>query len=222
MNPAERERKLMEAKTLLFEHFTLEDQRSYYKRTIKKYRQAASQVNLLRALFALLTIIVTAIAAYIVQTRFSSGTVNGCEVNAAALKDPCFTLRSLVNCLLLLSILFPALGAFFNMLADLYQWDRLIKIYDEAAKGLETPDALSPDPHMDDVEYRASLLALAAGTLKVMRDETGQWGQLIRPPENIDQFREKAVAFYEQMEREKLGREEESGGNEGDNQEKPV
>jgi hypothetical protein len=204
MDPREHERKLMEAKSRLFDYFTLQDQRNYYNKVIQRNRRAASQVNFIRASCALLTIVVTATAAYIVQTQFTSAASDRCGVNVTNLPAYCGNLHGVVNTLLLLSILFPALGAFFNMLADLYQWDRLTKVYDEAVKGLEMPDALSPDPRMDDEEYRASLLAYVSGTLKVMRDETGQWGQLIRPPEGIEQFREQAVEFYAHLEQEKL------------------
>jgi hypothetical protein len=38
------------------------------------------------------------------------------------------------------------------------------------------------------VNYNAALRAFAEGTLSVMRDETAQWGQLIRPPRQIEEF----------------------------------
>lgn len=206
MDAQEFDRKLMEAKYRMFDHFTLSDQRIYYNNSVARNRMAARQVNFLRALCALLTIIVTGIATYIVQTQFSSTSGNACGVDSELAAGAfCLQSQGIVNALLLLSIVFPAFGAFFNMLADLYQWDRLIKVYDEAGKSLEIPDAMSPDPRMSDQEYRANLLAYTTGTLKVMRDETGQWGQLIRPSEDIDQFRDRAEKYYRDLESAKLG-----------------
>lgn len=201
----ERDRKLLEAKYRLFDHFALEDQRSYYQSVIKRNRKASNQVNLMRASFALLTIVVTGIATYLVQTNFASGAETLCLLNTPGQSANCLTAQGAVNVLLLLSILFPALGAFCNMLADLYQWDRLVQIYDEAVKGLEVPDALSPDTAMSDEEFRASLMAYVSGTLKVMREETGQWGQLIRTSEDLERFQEQAVSYYKSLEESKLG-----------------
>ncbi len=201
------DRKLMEAKYRMFDHFALSDQRIYYNKSVSKNRHASAQVNFIRAACALFTIIVTGLATYIVQTQFISVGAGTCGSDLSAPVSPeCSQAQLIVNILLVLSVTFPALGAFFNMLSDLYQWDRLIKVYDEAEKSLEVPDAMSPDPRMDDTEYRTNLLAYATGTLKVMRDETAQWGQLIRPSEDLEQFRIRADKYYRDLENQKLGR----------------
>lgn len=62
---------------LLFQRFALEDQRKYYERTSNRYRQAASQVNVLRAFFAFITGLSSAlggviVAAYIVPGSFAN------------------------------------------------------------------------------------------------------------------------------------------------------
>jgi hypothetical protein len=100
----------------------------------------------------------------------------------------CTAVNVVVPLLLVVAVVAPALGAAFTTLADLYQWDRLITVYDVALENLEVADAQSPLPAMDDVVYRAALRAYSEGTLSVMRDETAQWGQLIKTPESLDQF----------------------------------
>jgi len=73
-------------------------------------------------------------------------------------------------------------------LADLYQWDRLSAIYDTALQNLEVADAQSPLPAMEDDVYSASLAAYSEGTLNVMREETAQWGSLIKTPASLDAY----------------------------------
>jgi hypothetical protein len=90
--------------------------------------------------------------------------------------------------LLVVAVVAPALGAAFTTLADLYQWDRLITVYDVALENLEVADAQSPLPAMDDLVFRAALRAYTEGTLSVMRDETAQWGQLIKTPASLEAF----------------------------------
>jgi hypothetical protein len=82
-------------------------------------------------------------------------------------------------------------------LADLYQWDRLVTVYSAALENIEVADARSPDPEMDDLSYRAALNAYMDGTLSVMRDESAQWGQLIRTPAQIEKFLQDQVAKAE-------------------------
>ena len=55
---------------------------------------------------------------------------------------------------------------------------------------MEVADSLSPvdDPDETDADYRNDLIAFAEGTLKVMRDESGQWGSLITTPKQIEKF----------------------------------
>lgn len=201
-------RQLIEARYRLFDHFVLNDQRKFYDMKVRQHRKAANEVNFLRAMMALLTIVSTAVATFIVQTIFlNQGQCVEGSITADTL-SVCNTWRGIVSLLFVLSILFPALGAFFNMLADLFQWDRLVRIYDEAKKSLEVPDAISPKTEEDDIEFTTSLLAYAKGTLDVMRDESAQWGQLIRKPEAIEQFRRDADSYVNRIINERLGRSE--------------
>jgi hypothetical protein len=162
-----------EALYRLFNRFALEDQRNYYRSTIAKARTAARQVNQLRAVFALLTGLSSALAGLIVATN-------------AGVDDP--NTAAIVVGLLIVAVVAPIVGSAFGTLGDLYQWDRLTTVYEGALQNIEVADALSPDTEDDDKNYTAALRAFAEGTLSVMRDESAQWGQLIRPPRQIEEF----------------------------------
>lgn len=189
----------MKARYELFDRFALSDQRNYYKRTIDKYSKSAKQVNLIRALMALITAVSSALAGLLIATNFTAGGTCHPDMLARLGETPqvCYTLQLGISFLVILSIAMPAFGGFFTSLADLYQWDRLISIYDSAVENIEVADSRSPDDEMDDLDYRASLRAFVEGTLQVMSDETAQWGQSIRTPRAIEEFvqeeREKAA-----------------------------
>jgi hypothetical protein len=87
-----------------------------------------------------------------------------------------------------MAIGFPAVGGLFNTLADLYQWDRMITIYDAALDNIEVADALSPSEEMNDTIYWGALRAYSEGALGVMSDESTQWGQSIRTPQSLEAF----------------------------------
>jgi hypothetical protein len=180
------DRKYMELLYRLFNEFTLADQRSYYKSALKKYRESAHQVNLLRAVFSLLTGLASAAAGFLVQATYVNG---NCGTPGA---PDCAAIQVIVTILLIVAIIAPAIGGAFGTLADLYQWDRLVTIYDVSLENIEVADSRSPDPGMDDELFWLSLRAFTEGTLNVMRDETAQWGQLIRTPEQLDKFIEQA------------------------------
>jgi hypothetical protein len=176
-------RKEMEALYKMFDQFALEDQRRFYDSAVSKYRKSAMQVNTYRALFSLLTGLASALAGVLVATAIPAG---GCAPGDAW----CSILSYLVILLLILSVVAPAIGGAFGTLADLYQWDRLVTVYSNALENIEVADARSPDPEMEDMKYRAALIAYADGTLSVMRDESAQWGQLIRTPPQLEKFLE--------------------------------
>ncbi len=177
-------RKDLEARYKLFDRFSLNDQRNFYKSAVRKYRTASSQVNQLRALVAFLTGLSAALAGFIVQSSFVDGTK--CALDSSA--SGCDVLKTLSVFFVVSAVVMPALGAFFSTLADLYQWDRQLSIYDSALENIEVADALSPLAEMSATEYRASLRAYTEGTLLVMTDETAQWGQAIRTPPSIEKF----------------------------------
>lgn len=176
-------RKEMEALYKMFDQFTLEDQRRFYESSVSKYRKSNFQVNTYRALFSLITGLASALAGVLVATAIPSGQ---CVPGDAT----CSILSGAVIVLLVLSVVAPAIGGAFGTLADLYQWDRLVTVYSNALENIEVADARSPDPEMEDMKFRAALIAYADGTLSVMRDESAQWGQLIRTPPQLDKFLE--------------------------------
>lgn len=213
------ERRNLEAAYRVFQRFALEDQRAYYEQAVRRYRKAAEQVNRIRAALSLLTGIAAALAgllmvAFLVSGAFANGgecarlassdalvqgvptagdTPSGAE---AARPGYCGVLEAVVISLTVVSIVAPAIGAGFTTLADLYQWDRLVSIYDTALENLEVADAESPYDDMTDLEYKASLRAYAEGALGIMRDEAAQWGLTARAPQQLEKFldeeREKA------------------------------
>jgi hypothetical protein len=184
----------LETRYQMFNHFMLNDQRNYYNKTLDRHRTAVQQVNRWRAICALCTGLFAALAGLIVQVFFINNAM--CAAPAPGDANVCTALRVFVTTLVILSVVMPALGAFFSSLADLYQWDRMITIYDSAVENIEFADAQSPLPEMDDAVYRQSINAFAEGTLLVMSDETAQWGQSIRTPPQVADFvakmREKA------------------------------
>ncbi len=218
---AQLDRKHLEALYEVFKDAALEDQRRYYHRAVARFRQAATQVNRLRALFALLTGLSSALAGLIIAYAVAGNTLDQCNaarLSAVAVNAPtaslqvtpqptltpeeeaaiasgqgapqpnCTAVNTVVPILLVIAVVAPALGAAFTTLADLYQWDRLVTVYDVALENLEVADAQSPLPAMDDLVFRAALRAYTEGTLSVMRDETAQWGQLIKTPASLEQF----------------------------------
>jgi hypothetical protein len=179
------DRKDLEIRFELFNEFALNDQRNYYRSTIKRYREAANHINRYRAAFALLTGLIAALAGLIVQVYFTSGAI--CTVEP--LPADCTALQNVTTGITIMAVVLPALGALFNTIADLYQWDRMISIYDAALENIELADAESPEPAIpDDIRYRAAYKAFTEGTLSVMNDETAQWGQAIRPPLQLEKF----------------------------------
>jgi hypothetical protein len=178
-------RKDLEVRYEMFDKFSLVDQRAYYHRTIEKHDIASGQVNRIRATIALLTGAAAAVAGLFGGIFFTSA---GSCVVGNPIPEFCGALNLVVDIAILLSVALPALGGFFGTLADLYQWDRQISIYKAAAESIEVADAHSPLDEMDDLTYRASLIAYSLGTLQVMSDETAQWGQSIRTPKGLQAY----------------------------------
>lgn len=182
----------LEVRYQVFQQFALDDQRNYYDSTARRYRSAASQVNGIRASLSLLTGVASALATYFISANPT------CVATDAP--PECGSLITLTSILAILSIILPALAALFGTLADLYQWDRLVKIYDEAVLNIEVADSHSPESEIpDEVKYRAAYLAYAEGTLSVMNDESSQWGQAIRTPAQIEEYLSKAQKRAQQV-----------------------
>lgn len=218
MSATEFNRERLEALYEVFKVVALEDQRRYYRYRIDRCRRAAGQVNLLRAFFALLTGLASALAGLIIATAAGTSLVSQCaldrltpiaasaaagatldvaataaNISAVTADLDCSLVNVVVPLLLVVAVVAPAVGAAFTTLADVFQWDRQTQIYDTALENLEVADAQSPLTAMNDIEYQAALNAFSEGTLTVMRDETTQWGQLIRTPESLQKYIDAAV-----------------------------
>ena len=176
-------REHMRAVHSVFQYFALEDQRAYYARTIERSRSAARRTSQLRAGFSLLTGIASAFVGLLVAFYREQ-----CFVGVPPADGDCTTVVTIVNIALVVAVVAPALGSAFTTLNDLYQWDRAIAIYESALENIEVADAQSPDEEMDDEMYEKALRAYAEGALAVKNDETAQWGQLIRPPQQLETF----------------------------------
>ena len=100
----------------------------------------------------------------------------------------CGLITGLVNFLMILAVVTPAVAGAFTTLASLYQWDRTLNIYEGALENLEVADSQSPLDDMDDLTYKAALRAYIENTLRVMAEETAQWGQSIRTPPELITF----------------------------------
>jgi hypothetical protein len=100
----------------------------------------------------------------------------------------CGFIEGVVNFLMIMAVVAPAIGGAFTTLASLYQWDRTVSIYEGALDNLEVADSQSPLDDMDDLTYKAALRAYVENTLRVMAEETSQWGQSVRTPPDLEAF----------------------------------
>jgi hypothetical protein len=192
---AEKSRAEIKARYELFDRHALKDQRWYYQETIERHGKALVQVNFIRATLALSTGVAAGLAAVIQQSAFvGSGacSVESIADNKGLVPLHCTTYQVIILLCVVLSVVLPALGAFFNSLMDLYQWDRLVGVYESAVENINVADALSPDDSQSKEGYVKSYKDYIEGTLQVMSDETAQWGQSIRTPRATEKFLEEA------------------------------
>jgi hypothetical protein len=194
---AESNRAEMKTRCDIFDKYTLKDQLNYYEDTVKRNEKALRQVNQIRATLSLLTGLASAAAALVTQLAFTQGAICHKDTIANALaagelpNTTCPWIRGFMLACIVASIVLPAAGGFFNSLMDLFQWDRLISIYESATENIRRADALSPDDEQLESEYVQSYYDYVHGTLQVMSDETAQWGQSIRAPQSTEKFIQK-------------------------------
>jgi hypothetical protein len=160
----------------VFDKYALKDQRAYYKSRSAEYRQANRQVTRYRALFSFGTSVVTAMAGLIISLNRGQPLGSGLLV--------------FVSVLAILSIVLPAIGSFFSMLADLYQWEKFSTVFESAIENLEVSDAQLSNPEriVDDEYLKGAYLAYVTSALDVMQSETAQWGQARQSPPEIEAF----------------------------------
>ncbi|MCA9915137.1 MAG: hypothetical protein KC496_17400 [Anaerolineae bacterium] len=173
----------LELRYELFDRFATKDQTAYYYKSVEQNQRDARRIRRIRATLALLTGASAAIAAYMSQLP--------CAIDGSC--------QLMITILLVLSVALPAAGGFFTSLADLYQWERLVQIYENARRNLKSADALSPAPDDTDPDYIHNLYAYIEGTLQVMSDETAQWGQAIREPKATEKTIKDAQARVDRL-----------------------
>jgi hypothetical protein len=188
----------LKALNVVFDEFALKDQTNYYQRTVERNRKAAAQVNLARALASFVTGFSAAAAGLTVQSVFL-GQTRCAPIVQAGSESYCMVMSGVILLAAVVAVVAPAIGSAFSTLADLYQWDRLNTVYENALYTLKVADAYSPLDEMGEVEYRAGLMAFAQGTLNVMHDEAAQWGQLVRQPEAVSEYLAAAQARAAQV-----------------------
>lgn len=168
----------MEVLCEIFDKFALKDQENYYESAIEKNRLSAREVKLLQAFFAFLGGLASAFIGLLVATDNS--------------RD------EFIIPLVIIAVVAPGIGATFGSLISLFQWDRLMNIYDDTFKSILVADAMSPRPSVkDDVDYYTQMLAFVDASLDIMREETGQFGSMIRSSQQIREFVKKSTARAE-------------------------
>jgi len=176
-----------EALNLLFTERAFEDQRGYYEQKTRRNSRAAKQITTLRAFFAFFAGLASASATLLFALK-ASGTCSADPAIAGSATAWCPVLNGLLVALPIFSIVFPVLGAAFHTLTDLYQWDRLTTVYETALENLTSAGAKAPPPRIANTIYERYVQIYALNTLAVMRDEAGQWGQLVKAPEETAAF----------------------------------
>ena len=174
------DRKHMEILCDIFDKFALKDQENYYESAVEKNRVSAKEVKLLQALFAFLGGLASAIIGLLEATGNSS------DWNIIPL--------------VIIAVVAPGIGATFGSLISLFQWDRLMTVYDDTLKSILVADAMSPRPTVkNDADYYTQMLAFVDASLDIMREETGQFGSMIRSSKQIDEFVRKSTARAEEV-----------------------
>lgn len=148
----------------LFDEFSLIDVRNYYRAGIQRMRRALGQCNTILATSLLLAGLSVSLSAVLSTTNPDS---------------------PLPPYLILVALISAGVAIFFLILPLLYQWERLIVVFDSSLEGLEVADAQSPMSEMDDTIYRVNLETYAEEALRVMEQETAQFGQLYRSPRSF-------------------------------------
>lgn len=166
----------------IFDKFALKDQESYYERAVTKNRRSAKEVKQLQAFFALLGGVASALIGLLEATDNSSD----------------YTIIPLV----VIAVVAPGIGATFGSLISLFQWDRLMTVYDSTYKSILVADAMSPRPNVEqDADYYTQMLAFVDSSLDIMQEETGQFGSLTRSSQQIEEFVKKSTARAEEVTR---------------------
>jgi hypothetical protein len=171
----------------IFDEFCENDQLQYYKRKHKLYEKAQLEVTGLRAFCALLAGLGSALV-FFVSPQLQGNTDGKGVLIMIAIVGVAF------------SIIGPALAAAFSTVSDLYQWRRFSEVFRDAWKSMERANGEEPvRPSSDALVLRAQLDRYVNTTLAVMEDETKQFGQFLRSPEDIEKFVKQAEERVERL-----------------------
>jgi hypothetical protein len=179
-----------EALNLLFTERAYEDQAEYYEQRTRRNKLSVKQVTALRATLAFFAGLSSASATLLFTFKVRSGCPTFAAIDLAKVVPgaECSVLSAVLIALPIFCIVFPALGAAFHTLSDLYQWERLGTVYETAMANLKSAGAKAPLPSMSNTAYDKLLEIYALNTLAAMRDEATQWGQLIKAPDATTTF----------------------------------
>lgn len=184
----------LKTRLLLFETALAKDQKSYYKSKSEIYRNAQQQILWFRLLAAFTASVVSFFTAYLSNLPRTG------------------VLTTVLVASSLISVIAPAVAALFQTYADIFQWDRLIHIYSDAANKLDAADKISREidlaalvPNADGAENpaltkrHARVNRYISAVLGVMRAEANQWGQSVHAPASLEEFEARAKQRAEQL-----------------------
>ena len=139
----------------LYRQRRFEDQRAFYASRQREFDAARDESVWLAAVLMVFTAAAAALAA----------------ANLGRLKE----LWSI------LAVVFPALGTALSAYNGLYAFERLAKLYGDAANALLRARADAPDlrPQQDDAAFQKALRAHVQQIELILAGEQAQWGQLI-------------------------------------------
>ncbi len=151
-----------------------DDSRVYFRVTIDRYQRVLALCRRIIGL-ALLVTAVCAAAAVILFTTLAGG---GC-IDALL----CGVIGAVARFLIIAALTGGAVALLFLFIPLLYQWERLIAVFQASLLNLETIGAASPlnsQPIADDGEYRREVESFTEAVLRVLEEESAQYGQRAR------------------------------------------
>jgi hypothetical protein len=180
------ERSLHEVLYDLFRKNYFDDQVDYYQKTRLRYERLSKFVDNRRLMASALTILFSALVSLTAGFLASRAS---CSPGATPTPDSiCTAGEWFVLALVVLTAILPGFGWLLSTLLELYQWTRFTELYESAQNNLQyVESSISPDPLMNDEEFVASVRDFANNSIKVLVDESAQWGQLNRTPLDINQ-----------------------------------
>jgi predicted nucleic acid-binding protein len=156
---SERNRQFMK----LYQEYRFEDQRKYYDKNSKEYKDAHGQVVVLIGVIMVFTAVAASLTA---------------AVDSLAWK-PVLTI---------LAVVFPALSTALSAYNELFGFERLSKLYEDVERSLHKASADAPDRKSvtDDSEYDSAVGVYVNVVEGIFRKEQGQWGQLVSQAQTVE------------------------------------